>query len=305
MEGSDMTTVTMYGTRGSTAYDSLENKLFGGNTACVGVRHGGTRVLFDAGTGLLAAEKDVLGNPAAETYLAISHPHHDHIEGLAISSLPYIPSQHLRLVGSEHAMLGLQARCNGYNFPVTFDRERMRGVDFNGIIRLEPGRYASERSRTGLAPGVTLEALAGNHPGGVLAYRLNADGKSIVYATDHEFDYAPREDGTIAPLGEGPKINYRKFITGADLLIADGQFTRAEYESGKPVDVRGWGHAYPEQVLDMAAAGGVQRVVFTHHAPRRTDEQLLRMEEDARRYCAERGYRLKAEFARQGARWTL
>jgi ribonuclease BN (tRNA processing enzyme) len=301
-----MTTVTLYGTRGSTAYDSLENKLFGGNTACVGVRtKENDIVLLDAGTGLLAAEKDLLGSQVRNLYLALSHPHHDHVEGLAISALPYVRGLNLQLIGSEPAFEGLARRCNDRNFPVPFDSRRMPGINFMAGKVIVPGRYADERSRVVLGPGLTLEALAGNHPGGVLGYRLDTGGKSIVYATDHEFDYASREDGAIAALGEGPKINYRKFIAGADLLIADGQFTKAEYESGKPVDVRGWGHAHPEQVLDLAAEAGVRRVVFTHHAPRRTDEQLLRMEAAAQDYCASRGYALDVAFARQGGRYEV
>jgi ribonuclease BN (tRNA processing enzyme) len=301
-----MATVTIYGTRGSTAYDSLENKLYGGNTACVAVRtKDNDVVLFDAGTGLLAAEKDLLGGQVRGIALALSHPHHDHIEGLAISALPYVRGLGLQLIASEHALRGLEARCNGYNFPVPFGREHMPGIDFGRTARLEPGKYAEERARIELGPDVTLEALAGNHPGGVLAYAVNAGGRRIVYATDHEFDHAVRPDGSLARLGEGPKVNYRKFIAGADLLIADGQFTKAEYETGKPVDVRGWGHAYPEQVLDLASQAGVKRVVFTHHAPRRTDTQLSQMAEEARRYCLEQGYGLQADFASQGAAYRV
>ena len=39
-----------------------------------------------------------------------------------------------------------------------------------------------------LAPDVTVTARAGTHPGGVLAYRVDHGGKSVVYVTDTEHD---------------------------------------------------------------------------------------------------------------------
>jgi ribonuclease BN (tRNA processing enzyme) len=58
-----------------------------------------------------------------------------------------------------------------------------------------------------------------------------------------------------------------EFVRGADLLIADGQYTDAEYPKKS-----GWGHARANTVADLAHQAGVKQCAVFHHDPLHTDE---------------------------------
>lgn len=59
------------------------------------------------------------------------------------------------------------------------------------------------------------------------------------------------------------------FIRGADVVVADTQYTLAEYASRK-----GWGHGTYDSSIEMARMAAVKSMYFTHHDPNRTDDQL-------------------------------
>ena len=59
------------------------------------------------------------------------------------------------------------------------------------------------------------------------------------------------------------------FVQGADVMIADSQYTLAEYPTKK-----GWGHGTFEGNVEFARKAGIKQFYFTHHDPTRTDAQL-------------------------------
>jgi ribonuclease BN (tRNA processing enzyme) len=59
------------------------------------------------------------------------------------------------------------------------------------------------------------------------------------------------------------------FIDGADLLIADGQYTEEEYP-GKV----GWGHSSIPVLIDVALRAGVKQLAIFHHDPQHSDKFL-------------------------------
>jgi len=305
--------VVFYGTRGSSAYDSLENKIFGGNTACIVIKTKDNDVLIlDAGTGLLAAEKGILESKPRTLHLALSHAHHDHIEGLGVSQLAYMPNC-LELITNDTLYAALKKRYNGVNFPVCLEdmvgipkpdsfttrslRKRMEIIPASPWIDFwEPVPNGMKKSRGGGCGPFSITAAEGNHPGGVLGYRIEYAKNIILYVTDHEFDYDAQRNHEPEKIQKRKK-QYVQLAENADLLIADAQCTRKEYQSGA---YHGWGHSYSEQIIDLAIAAGVKHLVVTHHAPRRTDEELEVMEHTARVYAQERSDILFVEFARQG-----
>ena len=80
-------------------------------------------------------------------------------------------------------------------------------------------------------------------------------------------------------------------MAGVDVLLHDGQFTAGERRTAAD-----YGHATVEATLRLADRAGVGRLVLTHHAPGRTDEQLDAL---AAQYRATPGGR-PVTFARQG-----
>jgi ribonuclease BN (tRNA processing enzyme) len=105
-----------------------------------------------------------------------------------------------------------------------------------------------------------VRVARGNHPGGVVAYRIEHAGRSVVYATDTEH-YAC-VDPALRALAEG-----------ADVLIYDAQYLPEEY----PAKL-GWGHSTYAHGVELARAAGVSRCVLFHHDPSRTDAQVTALE---------------------------
>jgi ribonuclease BN (tRNA processing enzyme) len=96
-------------------------------------------------------------------------------------------------------------------------------------------------------------------------YRFSANGKKIIYATDVELNDIFKPDSS----SKGHKAlaeDYLEFISNADLLIADGQYTDEEYASKK-----GWGHSSIELLLDIAYQARVKQLAIFHHDPQHSD----------------------------------
>lgn len=73
-----------------------------------------------------------------------------------------------------------------------------------------------------------------------------------------------------------------EFCEGVDLLVIDTTYTDAEYngQPGKPAtSKRGWGHSTFEYNIEVAKRAKVKKLVFTHHDPTRTDDDLDRLME--------------------------
>src|SRR5205814_2433676 len=85
------------------------------------------------------------------------------------------------------------------------------------------------------------------------------------------------------------------FVRGADLLIADGQYTDAEYESKK-----GWGHTSCLTAVDLAVQADVKQLAIFHHDPTHADSFVDEIIES----CRSRVSRLHSELivfdAREG-----
>ena len=63
-----------------------------------------------------------------------------------------------------------------------------------------------------------------------------------------------------------------EFCKSADILIHDAQYTQEEYDTKK-----GWGHTSMEESMEFARRAKVRDLVFCHHDPERTDEQLTNL----------------------------
>ena len=85
---------------------------------------------------------------------------------------------------------------------------------------------------------------------------------------------APREfaDAEFAELVKAQDEVLIDFVRGCDVLIVDSMYTEQEY----PNKI-GWGHGTFRSTTELALESGVKKVVFTHHEPNRTDDELTAM----------------------------
>ena len=277
-----MLQIKFWGVRGSCASAGHQTAEVGGNTSCVEVRAGHTRVVLDAGTGLRALGA-TLAAPV-EVHLLLSHFHWDHIQGFPFFTPAYIPGNRIDIYGPERAAgrdvrAALDAQMRAPHFPIGLEAMRaelgFHPVPAGGQLRLGIGTTIDPGIRLGtaspeaprLAPlgsPIDVTAAAANHPGGCLAYRLESGGRSVVYATDTEH-------------GADVDCGLVELARGCDLLIYDAQYTAAEYPAK-----RGWGHSTPEEGVRLAHAAGVGQLVLFHHDPGHDDAAIARMEQSAR-----------------------
>lgn len=252
--------VRFWGVRGSIAVSGPDTMRTGGNTSCVEVQHAGERLILDGGTGLRALG-DSIGFRPIRAHLLFSHVHWDHIQGVPFFTPAFHPDAELTFVGASRESGGLRdalaRQMKPPQFPIGLDAlsAQISWMDLKAEpIELGPFRVTP----------VDLQ-----HPDGILAFRIEAGGSSMVYATDVE--HGARIDKRLVMLSEG-----------ADLLVHDAQYTHAEYlgEGGPPR--RGWGHSTWEQAVDVARQAEVGRLALFHHDPRRSDDDVAVIEAQAR-----------------------
>ena len=254
-----------WGVRGSIPTPGPDTVHFGGNTSCVEVRCDDTRIVFDAGTGLRLLGNTLLKEMPLTVSLFFSHVHWDHIQGFPFFAPAFVKGNTIQMYGRANTGSTVETALAGQmetpNFPVHL-RELPAKLVFNDI---HPGETVE------IAPGVKVTSAEGHHPGGVFAYRVDYQGKSLVYATDTEH-YSEVADANLVALGKN-----------ADVFIFDTMYTREEYE-GKNGGIPkvGWGHAHLDAGLALIEAAGAKKYVLFHHDPGQSDAAVREKERRAK-----------------------
>jgi len=262
--------VTFWGTRGSIAKAGPTTVRYGGNTSCVSVRtDGGTLLVLDCGTGIHELGQVLVrdGEPV-DGHLLIGHTHWDHIQGLPFFAPLFDGRNTWNVYGPrgldssiDHTLAG---QMQYTYFPVQL-------LDFQASIAyhdLVEGQFQID--------DVTITTRYLHHPALTLGYKIEVDGATFVYATDHEPSAVADASGVLRGLDREDALHIG-FARGADLLVHDAQYVEEEY----PAKV-GWGHSTIEYAVDVAVAADVARLALFHHDPTRTDDAVDDLVERAR-----------------------
>ena len=279
-----MLSVRFWGVRGSIPCPGHATVEFGGNTACLEIRADKRLIIIDLGTGVRILGDWIMGNDfkagPLDMDIFISHTHWDHIMGFPMFTPIFISGTKMRIRG-----------------PVSFNDDTLESIIGDQLsYRYWPVRqdelaadieYRELKETTlDMGGGLTVTTKYLNHPILCLGYRFEYQGKSIVTAYDHEpfrnlfptdpenpsYDEEASREGEAAAKEENEKLI--NFLRGADILIHDAQFTRGEFEKHL-----GWGHSSYESAIEHASQAGAKKLVFFHHDPNRTDEQLRSLAE--------------------------
>jgi phosphoribosyl 1,2-cyclic phosphodiesterase len=249
-----------WGVRGSIATPARGNSGYGGNTACLDVRlPTGEILIFDCGTGLrdLGLYLHKTHSPENELRIFFTHFHWDHMQGIPFFLPLYSPANRVIFSSSlppEELRQLLRGQMTAPYFPVPFDFMPAQ-QEF-----LQIGQEGQQVGNFKVTP------FSLHHPQGCSGYRIEANGATIVYASDHEHG----DESTDRAL--------RQHAANADILIYDAQFTPDDYGPHK-----GWGHSTWLEATRVARDANVSKLVLFHHDPSRTDVEVDALVENARR----------------------
>ncbi len=265
--------VTILGCRGSYPVSYPEIQRYGGDTACIQIYTDDAVVILDAGTGIRKLKP--LPPHLTEVHLFITHLHWDHIIGFPQwKELWTRPELTLHIYGLE--------RTND-NFHVALERsmtqplyartrrEVMMRLRYHDLL---PG------ARVEIPSEMVVTCAYANHPYRALGFRVEHQGRSLVFVPDTApFDRYLFADAMVTidtPLTPPERHLLVKmqdslitFMSRADWLIYDSALLPEEYER-----LPHWGHSTMEQAVKMARAADAGELIFFHHDPKRTDDQL-------------------------------
>ncbi len=299
-------TFTLWGVRGSIPCPGPTTVKYGGNTLCVEVRYGNNNlIIIDAGSGIRPLGSSLMKTDfpkgPIEAKILFSHTHWDHIMGFPFFTPIFIPTSKLDIYG-----------------PVTFEEDSLDTVIGGQLqYRYFPVTMAELSAQmtyhrlqeTDLQfDGLSIRTKYLNHPITCLGYRFEAEGRVLVTMFDHEpyrnlfasdesdpdFDREAFEEGERVAAEENRHIE--EFMTGADVVLHDAQYTQKEYLKGR----KGWGHSPMEWAINAASRAGVKKLVILHHDPERTDDQIDELERTYRNLIAAKSGRLELVFGREG-----
>jgi len=243
-----------------------ERATFGGATSCVEIEDGKDAFFIcDMGSGLREFGLDALsrrpGVRGGKYNIFLSHLHWDHIMGLPFFLPASDPNAQI-VIHSCHsdAEQALRRQQAEISFHRPFEEW---AADFH-FITMETGRdYVID--------GLTVSAIAQDHPGASFGYRFaDGAGRSAVYSADceHNIDDMYQEDAFVA------------FFAGADLVIADTMYSLAATSSTK----ENRGHSSNLVAIDLCRQAKAKRLALFHHDPLHDDAEIQQLHDDSIRY---------------------
>lgn len=190
-------------------------------------------LVFDAGTGFFRCIEHLR---PGRLDLFLTHFHSDHICGLhyLIDVIHAASLDEVHIWGPEGVDKAVRNFFKKPYFPVPLEK-MPRPVTIHDLTR--------RMSNT--VRGTKIKAVLQDHPGGSLGYRVERDGKSLVFMTD---TYA--------------NMDLVKFAENADLLIHECYFRNIDKDRAHVT-----GHSYSDIVGEFAAAARVRHLALTHINP--------------------------------------
>jgi ribonuclease BN (tRNA processing enzyme) len=201
---------------------------------CLAVKAAGRLLVLDLGAGSLRSLLRLGFDFSAIDLLALTHLHPDHVGDL----IPFLFATRYSLGYTRREPFRLLAARGFARF-----HHRLNEA-FAGWVEPPPGlmdlrELAPDAPDEVREAGLLIRSAPTNHTEGSLAFRVEAEGRSLVYSGDTD------ESDSLVDLARG-----------ADLLVL---------EAANPFKVPG--HLTPAEAGRLAAAAGVARLLLTHFYP--------------------------------------
>jgi phosphoribosyl 1,2-cyclic phosphodiesterase len=280
--------VKIRGARGGYPMPGPTTIKYGGNTTCFEVRVGGHLVIVDAGTGIISLGREMMAHhrktdEPMRAVLLFTHLHHDHTQGMPFFTPFLDPHATLYIYGArpgdgttleDELIRAIQSPLFPLGLEELYSRRQVLHIRGGDTIvlnnpKVPPQLLSVHDDRAQASPeSATIDVHYGYpHPGRILNFRVNYQGRSLVIATDTEGFFG----------GDRRLIN---FARGADVLLHDAEYDEHEY-ADQTIIHQGWGHSTWRMATEVAQAAGVKQLGLLHHNPGHSDNYLDEMERKA------------------------
>jgi phosphoribosyl 1,2-cyclic phosphodiesterase len=209
--------------------------------------------VFDLGTGLRYFGQDKPMDGSFRATFLLTHFHWDHTQGLPFFT-PILKA------GTVVDLYG-PAQEDGRTVEEVFTAA-IRPPLFPIPLELFPGtlRFHDVSDTEFDIGSVRVTSRVVPHVGPTVGYRLDWNGRSIAYISDHQQPYDGSHSASPGAI---------QLAQDVDLLIHDSQYSLAEFEMKST-----WGHCTPQYALWLAQHAGARRLALFHHDPMRGDDAL-------------------------------
>ncbi len=292
--------VRFWGVRGSYASPFPSHLKVGGNTSCVEIRADDHILICDAGTGIIPLGNELIAQDKIRNLMIVlTHYHWDHICGLPFFVPAFVPEWNINMFGpgqsAEHIQKCISDQMKAPYFPVETENW-MANISY---------RTPDTEGFTHGPIKVTYTSV--HHPGVTYGYRLEVNGKVVIYISDNEClyleksiaqrydEFSEKERELMDKMEKEERDSELNFIKDADILIHDAQYTPDDY-----LKKRGWGHSCYIDTVNSAIDAGVKELYLYHHDPNYDDAAIDEIHRKSQEIIHARKSPLICHIAREG-----
>ncbi len=236
---------------------------FGSATSCVEVQSAKSSLIIDGGSGIRSISENILrgrqGSIKGPFHIYLTHYHWDHVLGLPFFAPHFIPNTPIHYY-AVHADVEKYIRAvfaKPY-FPVPFENLASK-IQFHIVEPRKP---------------FTIEDMICtpyklDHPDPCWGLKIESGGKAYAHCVDTEGTRITREE-------MGPDL---PLYQNVDLMYFDAQYTLPEL-----AEKSNWGHSASQVGLDIAFRENIKNVLFTHHDPGHSIQDILDLKKQTGEY---------------------
>lgn len=245
---------------------SLELPQIGGYgvaTTCVSVQSPKSQIIIDGGSGIRNLGEKLMsgtvGRGKGPFHIFMTHFHWDHVIGLPFFTPHFVPGIQIHYYAVQQDLEKLiRGVFQKPYFPVPFEALNSK-IHFHVLEPRKPVQIGD----------MTVTPYQLDHPDPCWGYKVECNGKAYAHCVDTE--------GTrVTPEEMGPDLPLYQNI---DLMYFDAQYTFPEL-----AEKANWGHSAAQVGLDIAFREKIPHVLFAHHDPGATINQVQELKRQTREY---------------------